>query len=285
MTWCWQRRPLDRPAFPATHSALVDLRAGRVPNLPALPIPSPYTAVSPHHHDPYTPYESHAHPSTALFHPPVGGSCLVGGGGRDTHSCLAGMRAGSRGSFCSTDLLPATARPCSCLPHAAAASCHTLPSQQHSVTSCHTLPSHSVTSCHTLPRNASAAAPTVQGSPKHAHRLSQSGPHHHSSSSAHHHHHTTLPRAAPQQGQLFQQQYQPTELSGPVVCSDAARREDELREVPEEPLSTSSTGPPADSSIASASPPSVTSASSASDVGPPGHPDKRWSAQVSSSAN
>ena len=292
MTWCWQRRPLDRPAFTAIHDALVDLRAGRVANLPILPTPA-HLASSPHHlhhhHDPYTPYESHtlphaghmtgtcgsgvAHPSTTLPHFHHSSSGSGGGGGAASvvttpHSCLASMRAGSRGSFCSTDLLTPASRPCSCVPH------------QQPTPSLHMLttagPPVTTTTCHTLPRNNGSSTAGVtsisssqHGSPKHSHRLSQSGSHHHNHpppASHHHHmhHHTTLPRMGQQQSyQLPQQQQQQHSCHQ----DQPTRKEDELREVPEEPLSTSSTGPQPDSSIASASsPPSVTSESMTPEV-------------------
>ena len=136
MTWCWQRRPQDRPSFPAIHTALLDLRAGRIPNIPPLPTPSAYTPaqqqLSPQHH---------------MFHPPTGGGASTTTG---PHSCLASMRAGSRGSFCSTDIL--TTRPCSCIPP---------PYHHHH----HPVTTNS-SSCHTLPRNTSAHHPHLS-SPKH----------------------------------------------------------------------------------------------------------------------
>ncbi|XP_066946462.1 tyrosine-protein kinase transmembrane receptor Ror2-like isoform X3 [Macrobrachium rosenbergii] len=43
MTWCWQRRPHDRPSFPIIHKALTDLAAGRPVSVP---FPPPSSAMS-----------------------------------------------------------------------------------------------------------------------------------------------------------------------------------------------------------------------------------------------
>lgn len=275
MTWCWQRRPQDRPVFSSIFQALVDLRAGRVANLPSLPTPAPYNPSghlsSPHHHphhDPhpgggivsghhaiYTPYEAHTLPHSHAPGLVTHAACSHSGTATTlahfhntnsvAHTCLANMRAGSRGSFCSTDLLPSSAaptRPCSCVPpqqqqqqqpsHVFSASHH-----QHHLHSSHTGPGvvsvgcHSGSaSCHTLPRN--TGSQHHGGSPKHSgHRphlshapdlLPAHGPP------------QTLPRANGQQQLPLSYVQIGHQAENEQTSCVGSRKDEELREVPEE---------------------------------------------------